>query len=215
LGTGRYLSDADVTSAQVQTWYGLRVATDSQKTSLPSVVTSSSTRSDLMERTILQEDSAGNGNLLRATSPAATNDMNGKVGWYMDLSTQKGERIINRTQFIGGLALVTTMIPKVSDPCNTVPSGAVMLVNPFTGGNFTSDIGLGATSVTINNKATPVAYNGMVYSVGPAAGVTGSYDKNGKIGLQFNNLSGSPVNLGPINAPGGAAGRVSWRELSN
>lgn len=214
-GTGRYLSDADVTSTQVQTWYGLRVATDSQKTPLPSVVTSSSTRADLMGRTILQEDSAGNGNLLRATSPATVNDMNSKVGWYMDLSTQTGERIINRTQFIGGLALVTTMIPKVSDPCNTVPSGAVMLVNPFTGGNFSSDIGLGATSVKINNKATPLAYNGMVYSVGPAAGVTGRYDKNGKISLQFNNLSGSTVNLGPINAPGGAAGRVSWRELSN
>ena len=219
-GTGRYLSDADVTSSQVQTWYGLRVSTDYQKTPLPSVVTSSSTRSDLAQRTILKDDSAGNSNLLRATSPEefdanGDSDMKGKAGWYMDLSTQTGERIINRTQFIGGLALVTTMIPKVSDPCNTVPSGAVMLVNPFTGGNFTSDIGLGATSVTINNKATPVAYNGMVYAVGPAAGVTGSYDKNGKIGLQFNNLSGSPVNLGPINAPGGAAGRVSWRELSN
>lgn len=214
-GTGRYLADADVSSSQVQTWYGLRVATDATTTPTPPVVSATTTRADLVQRSILAETSAGNGNLLRATSPAAVNDMNGKKGWYMDLSTQTGERIVNRTQFIGGLALVTTMIPKVSDPCNTVPSGAVMLVNPFTGGNFASDIGLGTTSVLINNVATTVPFNGMVYTVGPAAGVTGSYDQNGKINLQFNNLSGAPVQLGPIAAPGSTAGRVSWRELSN
>lgn len=214
-GTGRYLADADVSSSQVQTWYGVRVATDATTTPKPSVVSATTTRADLVARSILAETSAGNGNLLRATSPASVNDMNDKSGWYMDLSTQTGERIINRTQFIGGLALVTTMIPKVSDPCNTVPSGAVMLVNPFTGGNFASDIGLGTTSVKINNATTSVPFNGMVYTVGPAAGVTGSYDQNGKINLQFNNLSGAPVQLGPISAPGAAAGRVSWRELSN
>ncbi|MGA8008870.1 MAG: PilC/PilY family type IV pilus protein [Thiomonas sp.] len=214
-GTGRYLSNADVSSTQVQTWYGLRVATNATTTPLPAVVTASSTRANLTARTILAEVSASNGNFLRATSQASVGDMSGKLGWYLDLSTQAGERVINRTQFIGGLALVTTMIPKVSDPCNTVPSGAVMLVDPFTGGNFTSDIGLGSTSVTINNKNKIVPFNGMVYSVGPAAGVTGSYDKNGKIGLQFNNMSGSPVTLGPITAPGASAGRVSWRELSN
>ena len=214
-GTGRYLAYADVASTQVQTWYGLRVATDVTTTPLPSVVSSSTVRTDLVQRSILAETNAGNGNLLRATSPAQVNDMNGKLGWYMDLSTQTGERIINRTQFIGGMAVVTTMIPKVSDPCNTVPSGAVMMVNPFTGGNFASDIGLGTTSVKINNVNTTVPFNGMVYTVGPAAGVTGSYDKTGKIMLQFNNLSGNPVQLGPISGAGAAAGRVSWRELSN
>jgi len=214
-GTGRYLDDNDVKSTQVQTWYGLRVATDVTGAGAPTVASLTTQRKDLTERSIIKEDSAGNGNLLRATSPAATNDMDGKVGWYMDLSTQSGERILNRTQFIGGLALVTTMIPKVSDPCNTVPSGAVMLVDPFTGANFSTDFGLGVTTY-INNKGVTVnvAYNGVVYPVGPAAGVTGSYDKNGKIMLQFNNLSGSPVNLGPITSPSGSVGRVSWRELS-
>lgn len=214
-GTGRYLADDDVKSTQTQTWYGLRVATDSKTTPLPPLVSATTTRADLTPRAILSEVSDGKGNQLRATSPAAVNDMNGKRGWYMDLSTQKGERIVNRTQFIGGLALVTTMIPKVSDPCNTVPAGAVMLVDPFTGANFTSDIGLGTTSVKINTTNETVAFNGMVYTVGPAAGVTGSYDKSGKIGLQFNNLSGAPVQLGPISAPGATTGRVSWRELSN
>lgn len=213
-GTGRYLSDADIPSNQVQTWYGLRVATDSQNPLLSAVVTSSSTRDNLMERTILKEDSAGNGSLLRATSPATANDMDSKVGWYMDLSTQTGERIINRTQFIGGMALVTTMIPKVSDPCNTVPSGAVMLVDPFTGANLTADFGLGVTTYKPNNgTAFNVAYNGVVYPVGSAGGVTGSYDNKGKIMLQFNNLSGSPVNLGPITSPSAGIGRVSWREV--
>lgn len=213
-GTGRYLDDGDVTSTQTQTWYGLRVSNDSVTSTQP-VVSASTLRSGLTQRSIVKEDSAGNGNLLRATSAAAVNDMNGKAGWYMDLSTQQGERIINRTQFIGGMALVTTMIPKVSDPCNTVPSGAVMLVNPFTGGNFNSDFGLGATSYVNNGVNVNVAYNGVVYPVGPAGGVTGSYDKNGKIMLQFNNLSGSPVNLGPITSPSGSVGRVSWRELSD
>jgi type IV pilus assembly protein PilY1 len=213
-GTGRYLDDGDVKSTQVQTWYGLRVSTDVTGANAPPVVSITTQRKDLTERSILKEDSAGNGNLLRATSLATTNDMDGKVGWYMDLATQSGERIINRTQFIGSLALVTTMIPKVSDPCNTVPSGAVMLVNPFTGANSTSDFGLGVTSYRENGVTVNVAYNGVVYPVGPAAGVTGSYDKNGKIMLQFNNLSGAQVNLGPITSAAGDVGRVSWRELS-
>ncbi|MGC9185665.1 MAG: pilus assembly protein [Thiomonas sp.] len=212
-GTGRYLSDADIPSTQVQTWYGVRVDAATSSALIP-LVTASTKRSDMVQRSILKEDSAGNGNLLRATSPAATNDMDGKAGWYMDLSTQSGERILNRTQFIGGLALVTTMIPKVSDPCNTVPSGAVMLVDPFTGANLTTDFGLGQTTYKPNNgTAFNVAYNGVVYPVGPAGGVTGSYDNKGKIMLQFNNLSGSPVNLGPITSPSASVGRVSWREV--
>ncbi len=212
-GTGRYLDDSDVSDTQIQTWYGLRVARDTTNLAAP-IVSTTTTRADLRQRSIVKEDAAGDGKLLRATSAAAANDLDNKPGWYMDLSTQSGERIINRTQFIGGMALVTTLIPKVSDPCNTVPSGSVMLVSPFTGANVSNDFGLGATTYKNNNVTINVAYNGVVYPVGPAGGVTGNYDKNGKIVLQFNNLSGSPVNLGPITSPAGNVGRVSWRELS-
>lgn len=218
-GTGKYLSSDDINSTQVQTWYGIRVGMGADlagaTNSNTPVVSSSSTRSNLTARYAV-DDSSGN----RATSlQTSATDMNGMVGWYMDLPVT-GERIVNRTQFISGKAVVTTLIPKVSDPCNTVPKGALMIVDPFTGANQASDFGLGTTTITYTNAAgqtvtQTVAINGQVFSSGAAAGVTANYTASGQINISFNTLSGGLQTLGPLTLGGGASGRVSWRELVN
>lgn len=216
-GTGKYLTSDDINDPQVQTWYGLRVGMGANlagaaNTATP-VVTSATTRSDLTPRYAVD---AG---VDRATSLEVTGDMANKAGWYMDLP-QNGERIVNRTQFIAGKAVVTTLIPKVSDPCNTIPAGAVMGVDPFTGANQATDYGLGTTTITYTNAAgqqvtAKVAINGQVFAAGPAGGVTASYTADGKIRITFNTHGGGQVDLGPLDLGGGSSGRVSWRELVN
>lgn len=232
-GTGKYLADSDLNDNSVQTWYGLRVATKNTTTD-PStgnpiypVVSSSSTRADLTQRSIVAEGTANDGSVIRATSQqTAPNDMNGKVGWYMDLlpksNTPEGERIINRTQFIQGMAVVTTLIPKVNDPCNTFPSGALMIVDPYTGANFSTVLGdfNGDGSISTSGDATTVGgklvpYNGKVFDKGPAGPVTGTINPDGTVSLDFNTVDGKIGSLGPINAASTAAKRVSWRELIN
>ncbi len=217
-GTGKYLANADVNNAQIQTWYGIRVGAGADlsgtATTLRPVATATSTRSDLAARYAI--DLSGNN---RATSLQAAGDMDNKVGWYMDLP-DNGERIVNRTQFISGTAVVTTLIPKVNDPCNNVPAGAVMLVDPFTGTNRTADYGLGTSSITYTNSSghsvtQTVAINGTVLGTGAAAGVTANYTSGGQVELSFNNLKGDLQTLGPLTLGGGMDGRVSWRELVN
>jgi type IV pilus assembly protein PilY1 len=179
------------------------------------VASSSTTRSNLAARYAV-DNSAGD----RATSAqSSATDMDNKAGWYMDLP-QSGERIVNRTQLIGSLAVVTTLIPKVKDLCNTVPSGAVMFVDPFTGANQGSDLGLGTTSITYKDATgktvtTTVAINGKVFGAGPAAGVTGVMNGDGTVSLSFNTLNGGLATLGPIKQNGISGSRVSWRELTN
>ncbi|MGC8698424.1 MAG: PilC/PilY family type IV pilus protein, partial [Halothiobacillus sp.] len=216
-GTGKYLSNADVSNTQTQTWYGLRVGTgaDLMTTALATApnVTNTTARSALTPRYAVDVG------VNRATSLQVAGDMNNKAGWFMDLP-QTGERIINRTQFIAGKAVVTTLIPKVSDPCNTIPAGALMGVDPFTGANQVSDYGLGTTTISYTNAAgqpvsAVVAINGQVFASGPAGGVTAVYTADGKVSITFNTLGGGQVNLGPLNLGGGSTGRVSWRELVN
>lgn len=224
-GTGRYLANADLKTTQIQTWYGLRVDVDGSSTGTTNapVVQASDDRTKLMQRTIVKEVAGPNDTINRATSTqTSATDMEKKAGWYMDLNTKTGERIINRTQFIGGLAVVTTLIPQVSDPCNPFPSGAVMLVDPYTGANSSSVLGDfngdgvidSGDGATVGGKLVP--FNGKIFPIGPAAGVTGSYNADGKtISLSFNQFDGNKASLGPINVPADVPGRISWRELIN
>lgn len=213
-GTGKYLTQDDIKDKQVQTWYGVRVGMGADlagATSTTNPVASSSTpRADLTQRYAFDNTATGD----RATSLQDGNDMNNKAGWFMDLP-QSGERIVNRTQFIGGKAVVSTLIPKVDDPCNTVPAGAVMGVDPFTGANQASDYGLGTTIITVNGVQQTVAINGKVFAAGPAAGVTAVTNPDGTVSISFNTMGGGLASLGPIKFGGSAAARLSWRELTN
>jgi len=217
-GTGKYLASADTKDDQVQTWYGVRVGMGADLAGVASATTpvadSSTARSDLTERFAFDFASGD-----RATSAQTSDtDMNNKAGWFMDLP-QTGERIVNRIQLISGKAVATTLIPKVNDPCNTVPAGAVMGVDPFTGANQLVSTGngynLGTKIITVDGKPQQVAINGKVFDAGPAAGVTAVRNADGTISITFNTLGGGLQSLGPLNLGGNQASRLSWRELTN
>ncbi len=218
-GTGKYLTQADTKNAQVQTWYGVRVGMGADLKGASSTVNpvadSSTTRSDLTQRYAFDFASGD-----RATSAQTSSaDMNKKAGWYMDLP-QSGERIVNRIQLISGKAVASTLIPKVNDPCNTVPAGAVMGVDPFTGANQLvssgNGYGLGKKQITLaDGTKQTVAINGKVFAAGPAAGVTAVRNADGTISIEFNTMSGGLAKLGPLTFPSAGSGRLSWRELTN
>jgi len=219
-GTGKYLTQDDTKDKQKQTWYGVRIGMGADLAGVTSttypVASNSTARTDLTQRYAVDDTTTGD----RATSAQDGSDMNNKAGWYMDLP-QSGERIVNRTQFIGGKAVVSTLIPKVDDPCNTVPAGAVMGVDPFTGANqsYADDLGvgygLGIKKITVNGKTQFVAINGKVFPAGPAAGVTAVVNPDGTVSISFNTMGGGLGTLGPLNLGGTQGARLSWRELTN
>ncbi|WP_051361835.1 pilus assembly protein [Solimonas soli] len=139
-GTGKYLTSSDFTapsggwSTAVQTWYGLIVQAGS---SGYSAVSSSTTRSNLAQRTIAVETSASGSSLAaRGITTPTAGDVT--LGWYMDLvspgSAAKGERMVTPNQFQGTLLIGTTRLPTTnSNSCNPSGNSWIMAINPFTG----------------------------------------------------------------------------------
>lgn len=137
-GTGRYLTQSDLSDTTVQTWYGIIV--DSAGSDFGDAPGSG--RGLLRQRQILSETAAdpdANPPRLgaRTISAGTAGDMSGRQGWYIDLvvqgGTAQGERMVTPNQFQGSLLLGTTRIPVSSDPCNPSGSGWIMAVDPFDG----------------------------------------------------------------------------------
>lgn len=126
-GTGRYLSNSDVSNTAVQTWYGL--IDDG---------TAISSRASLTQRTLSAASAQGN-YLTRTISVASTGDMAGKRGWYIDLTpagVASGERIVSRSQYSAGVIYVSSVVPS-SDVCASGGSGFVNAVDAFSGASLT------------------------------------------------------------------------------
>lgn len=216
-GTGKYQTAGDVNTSDPQTWYGLRVysATTSALT-----VTNLMDRTNLMQRTIVAQQQTANGSISRATSTAtATENMQTKAGWYLDLAypagTTNGERIINPSQIIGGYLFVSTLIPSAANLCNPYPRGAIMAVDPFTGanpgvpiqdtnGDGKIDAGDAVDGVFFNSKLLDVALGGMLTAQTTPSGIT----------ISGVDLKGNPTG-GNTNPNPGAFSRLSWREILN
>jgi len=218
-GTGRYLSSTDLSNQQVQSWYGV-IAQSSSGT-----VTSGGTQSKLVQRAITYEQdgnpSANPPTLgLRTVTTLADGGAipSGDLGWYMNLEAPtgtggalvaQGERMVTPNQFQANLLLATTRIPVVTDICSPSGSGWVMAVNPFTGTNPGASFFLangGAGTVTVNNKAVPIA------GVGFSALPNNPIFVGGDMLMSFD-----PGTTTHLNTTGSTAGfsRVSWQELVN
>jgi type IV pilus assembly protein PilY1 len=211
-GTGSVLSTFQSSDGQENTWYGLIVqGTDA--------VSSSSSRSDLMQRTIAAENAAtGTSLAVRGISLATANDMSGESGWYIDLespSGAQGERMVTPNQFQGSVLLGVSRIPSSSntDPCNpSGGSGWIMAVNPFTGtptgsnsffdanrdGNFHNDV---ATSGSIQYVAAGVGYGSVANNP-----IFVGHDML----ISFSDASTGSL---PTSGTTGSLKRVSWREM--
>ncbi len=126
-GTGRYLSNSDVSSTAVQSWYGL--IDDG---------TAITSRASLIQRTLSAASPQGS-YLTRTFSVASDNDMVGKRGWYVDLTSAgvvSGERIVSRSQYSAGVLYVSSVVPS-SDVCASGGSGFMNAVDAFTGASLT------------------------------------------------------------------------------
>lgn len=115
VGTGRYVGEADVTTTQTQTVYGL--VDDMTSPSGTTPVISDNLRSSLTQQTFSAATT-----VTRTASNNAT-DWGTKKGWYIDLpsSTTPSERVVTNPSLIGGALIFTSNKPS-DDPC--IPGGS-------------------------------------------------------------------------------------------
>lgn len=205
-GTGRYLSSTDLSSTQVQTWYGIKDAG-----------VGVAGRSDLVARDILVE-SAISGTAVRVVEDGAVGDLVGRRGWYMDLRSPvngaEGERMVVPNRLQGTALIGTTRIPEAADACEPSGRGFVMAINPFTGarldltffdvtrdGEFEND-----DMLVVNGEMIPVSGIGFESSPNNPIFVEDVM----QVGLDDGSTE-------TIRTQGSAAeaGRISWRELVN
>jgi type IV pilus assembly protein PilY1 len=133
-GTGRYLTETDITDHQVQTWYGIKDTN-----------TTISGRSALVERRITAEPTVA-GLKARVIEAGNAAQMISKDGWYIDLVSpasppsagQVGERMVVQNRFQGVALVGTTRIPGYTDPCTPGGTGFIMAISPFTGARLAS-----------------------------------------------------------------------------
>jgi type IV pilus assembly protein PilY1 len=206
-GTGRYLSNADVSSKAVQSWYGL--IDDG---------TTISSRASLLQRTLNAESAQGS-YTTRTFSAAATNDMVGKKGWYADLtpaSVASGERIVSRSQYSAGVLYVSSIIPS-SDVCASGGSGFVNAVDAFSGANLVKPF------FDINNDklftdADKKSEGGKLVSAGSirTTGMIGELNvkkvSSDQSTAQTCDTTGACKGLPNLNLRA-LTGRISWREI--
>jgi len=197
-GTGKYLSDGDLSNKDVQTWYGLI----DRGSEIPS------DHSTLRAVDIVDEG-AVNGYTARVIESV---NAPGQDGWYMDLlppsDDPQGERMVVSNFFQGTALIGTTRIPDAGDVCSPSGKGFVMAINPFTGGRLTQSFfdfdGSGGSS-------TGDTLNGA-----PASGIGLASSPNNPIFLgnvmQVGLDNASTVSIG-TNSSALSMRRVSWREL--
>ncbi len=232
-GTGKYLTQTDITDASVQSWYGIMAQATAGGSQLSSY---SRTSSSMIQRNIIAEQPGSSSPFqlpARAvtqpnptTDPYSSADMKGKNGWFMDLESPssagtvnalaQGERIVAPNQLQGNLLIGTTRIPKpagdITDPCNPAGSGWIMAVNPFSGTgpitNFfdTNNDGMinGGDTITVNGQQVPAA--GVGFTSLPNAPIF----VGGDMLVSFDNGTTSSLKT---QASSGGYSRVSWQEL--
>ncbi|XHH28527.1 hypothetical protein WIW49_14820 [Xanthomonas euroxanthea] len=196
-GTGKYLSDGDLSNKDVQTWYGLvdRNTTITGRTGLNAV-------------DILSEGTVG-GFTARVIEDQANSGVN---GWYMDLispvSGRQGERMVVSNFFQGTALIGTTRIPDAGDVCSPSGKGFVMAINPFSGGRLPQSFfdldGSGGSSTGDTLDGKPVSGLGLNSSPNNPIFIGNVM----QVGLD----NASTISVG-TNSSALSMRRVSWREL--
>ncbi|MBB3229130.1 type IV pilus assembly protein PilY1 [Luteibacter sp. Sphag1AF] len=209
-GTGKYLGATDntVTDAnnKVQGIYGIR---DRGPSDTSPVIEGSS---KLVTQTMVEVSNVRG--LTTNPVPATLNGV--KVyGWVINLTvgspqTNKGERVVvdATALFDSGRAIITTLIPGSTDPCNPVRLGAVLVIDAATGG-ASSGINAGSVTMTSGYTVAGARVQNVPASGGlPAATVLGG----GQVVLPGISLlsDGTPLGIGDA-----IWRRRSWRVLNN
>jgi type IV pilus assembly protein PilY1 len=203
-GSGKFLENGDVHDDTVQSLYG--IIDDAPTTTL--------TRSNLEEREIALTDTV-DGKSVRSFE--SHGPLDGDVeGWFIDLDKPSavGERTISRPQVKGSVLVVATIIPPTDDSCEAGGSGYINALDAFTGTSTTEpyfdangDGKVDENDQLEDDEGNPIPVGSVDLGVGMPTLPT-VIDKLLVVG-------GSTGGLGDItvNPQGGAAQRISWREI--
>jgi type IV pilus assembly protein PilY1 len=212
-GTGEYLGSVDTpaNSEPVQTVYGIRDLLD-PSTQLPVTVSRSQLLQQTLTESVISNTSDPNyGVTVRSlTSNALTLTQN---GWYFDLNTQNGgaasgERVVvtPAALFNSNTAIISTLIPGSSDPCNPSVLGAVMFVDATSGGASTGVSALGGVPY-VGARVNNVRTSGSL----PVTTVVGG-GKSVLPGVTLTNKANNPGS--PFSGDAPIWRRRSWSEIN-
>ena len=202
-GTGRYLSNTDVSSKAVQSWYG--IIDDG---------TAITSRAALVQRTV-SAPGTQSAYITRTFSNATTGDMTGKKGWYVDFPAD-GERIISRSQYSAGILYASSIVP-TSDVCASGGSGYLNALDAFTGSSLTVPF-FDVNNDKLFNESDKKLSGGKLVPAGSVktGGMVGELNIKKTTDSKFTALSCDTtgtcqqqlnVNLSLLK------GRISWREI--
>ncbi len=223
-GTGSYYRIEDVADSQVQTWYGF-----ADRQPPPPVggryrtfnVYDRKTHAgaELMERTIEKQEALG-GKVVRVFEKAAFGDMNGKVGWFMDMkapgATTSGpaERITTQSTYLrlARRALTVSSFTPSNDSCSPAGgSGFINIVSPFTGGRIASE---GLIDLDGDDDFSNDRLSGADEFAGGVEHASGAPSQPVLVGDKVVFGDTDPkVNVLNVNTPVIIKGRLHWREL--
>jgi len=126
VGTGQLLGVPDLTTNQVQSIYGVYDPTTPYATPL--------TRSNLVQQ-VLSSSTVDSTEVALATGNSVS--LPATKGWYIDLTLNSGERVVNTPLIKSGALVVTTTQPSNS-PCTAGGSSFLYVINYATGSSFAS-----------------------------------------------------------------------------
>ncbi len=219
-GTGKYLGAADISNTQVQTFYAIWNRTiTTHSTNL--------TRSHLLQQKILVDDtssfSARDARVttdfpIKWSNTAGLPGSDSHMGWYLDFSTESGERV-HQPPFVRGDRIIFATVTPSTDPCSAggdswiyelnANSGSRLIVSPF---DYNRDNSLNSSDFPVmGGKHVPGSAirikNGGVYYIDKESVIRKPDGTEGKV---VSTSSGSLTMEGE-SAP--FSGARHWREL--
>jgi Tfp pilus tip-associated adhesin PilY1 len=127
-GTGQYLTDADESTTNDQSFYAIWDA---------GTISSGLTSADLTHKTINPTDANGNRTIVNSSVNYSSGS---QYGWYYTRLPESRERVVLNPILFGNTLLFQTLIP-TRGTCNaTAGNGFIMAVDPLTGNNPDADL---------------------------------------------------------------------------
>lgn len=205
-GTGRLISDGDITTTDTQRIYGLM----DDGTAIVS-------DASLVQRKIALVTNDGKYRAFEKYSTLPT----GTRGWYVNLGTPTpGERVVSGPRINGRALWVSSIIPEAGKGCESGGTGYLNALDLFTGTSGGDDSGSSTSYIDANGDR-----NSKNDNIGTGDDQLPIGSVNLGVGMptesnQIDNLvlvCGSEGKCGSVKTPpgGGTPKRLSWRELYN
>ncbi|MGY4516671.1 PilC/PilY family type IV pilus protein [Lysobacter sp. HA18] len=207
-GTGKLISQGDLTTTSTQSLYAL--IDDG------SIIQ----RSDLTQRTIAATGQVNSKNVRAFETYAAL--PSGSKGWYINLGTPTaGERVVSGPRIKGRAAFYSSIIPASGGAsCDPGGTGYLNVLDLFTGTSPQADGGGSSSFFDLNGNGSgnddTLTVNGQQYPIGSVDLGVGMPTESAQID-NFVVLGGSTGGHSGVGVSGisGQAKRVGWREIFN